>query len=111
MDRENSMASISINSPGKGSLLVAAAPSQEEAALIFSSCSMEKMSRILCMPIENLDGSRPPHRFGVDSLVTVELRNWYTSKFGVDMKVFEILGTQTIAEVGLVIAQNVRGGV
>ena len=111
MDCENSMAPVAINSPEKDSLLVAAAPSQEEAALIASSCLMEKMPRILCMPIENIDGSRPPHRFGVDSLVAVELRNWYTSKFGVDMKVFEILGTQTIAEVGLVIAQNVGGGV
>ena len=110
MDRENSMAPVATSGPEKGSLLVAAAPSHEEAASIASTCFMEKMSRILCVPIENIDASRPPHRFGVDSLVAVELRNWFMSEFGIDMKVFEILGNRTVAEFGLEIAQRVRGG-
>ena len=111
MDRDNSTApTIASNGPVKGSLLVAAAPSDEEAASIASTCFMEKMSRILCMPIENIDAGRPPHRFGVDSLVAVELRNWFMSEFAVDMKVFDILGNRSVAEFGLEIAQKVRAG-
>ena len=108
MDRDLSMPSVATSSPEKCSLLVATAQSLDEAALIGSTCLMEKMSKILCMPIENIDASLPPHSFGVDSLVAVELRNWFMSELGVDMKVYEILGNQAISEIGLQVARKVR---
>jgi hypothetical protein len=35
--------------------------------------------------------------FGVDSLVAVELRNWIVRDLEAEVKVFEILGTDSIA--------------
>lgn len=108
MDDHLSAVSVVATNPEKGSLLVAMAASLEEAALIASTCITEKMSRILCMSIDNIDTNQPPHRFGVDSLVAVELKNWFMSELGVDMKVFEILGNETITDIGLAIARKVR---
>lgn len=37
---------------------------------------------------------------GVDSLVAIELRNWFRQKMGLDMSVIEILGSVSIAQLG-----------
>lgn len=39
-------------------------------------------------------------QLGVDSLVAVELRNWFRQKVGLDMSVIGILGSVSIAELG-----------
>jgi hypothetical protein len=37
---------------------------------------------------------------GVDSLVAIELRNWFRQKLGIDMSVIEILGSASIQSLG-----------
>jgi len=39
------------------------------------------------------------HLYGVDSLIAVELRNWFT-EFSADIAIFEILGGATFKAVG-----------
>ncbi len=59
---------------------------------------MSKLSKVLSMPQENIDASKPMHVFGVDSLVAVEIRNWFNKKLNANVTVFDILGNASISQ-------------
>ncbi|KAF8241412.1 hypothetical protein K440DRAFT_656775 [Wilcoxina mikolae CBS 423.85] len=65
-----------------------------------------KLSRALSIPKEDIDTSRPFRAYGVDSLVAVELRNWFIKEIGADVAVFDIMGSRSIADLSLVAAQR-----
>lgn len=75
-----------------------------EAASIIANALMERLSNALAVPMENLDSSRPMHIYGVDSLIAVELRNWFNQKLDAEIAVFEILGEVTFQEIGALVA-------
>lgn len=81
--------------------LLAASESIDQAASIISDSLAKKLSSTLSMPLENIDPTRPMHSFGVDSLVAIKLRNWFAKEIGADVSVFEILGNESIADLGL----------
>ncbi|QSZ30469.1 hypothetical protein DSL72_000023 [Monilinia vaccinii-corymbosi] len=64
-----------------------------EAVQVVMKSLVKKISRALLMPIENIDTSRPLYEYGVDSLLAVELRNWYSRELGADVAVFDIMGS------------------
>ena len=45
---------------------------------------------------ESLDPIRPLANYGVDSLVSVELRNWARAELGIEMSALEIVGARTL---------------
>ncbi|KAI4123546.1 MAG: hypothetical protein LQ338_005219 [Usnochroma carphineum] len=73
------------------------AGSAEEAEGILMQALVRKLAKILSMPMEEIDVSKPMHAYGVDSLVGVELRNWFAKELGADLAIFEILGGATFA--------------
>ncbi|KAF7881904.1 uncharacterized protein EAF02_006592 [Botrytis sinoallii] len=80
--------------------------SQAEAASIIANALMERLSHALAVPRENLDSSRPMHIYGVDSLIAVELRNWFNQKLDAEVAVFEILGEVTFQDIGVLVASK-----
>jgi len=50
--------------------------------------------------IETLDIESTPSALGVDSLVSIELRNWFRHKLGIEVTVLEIQGSGSILELG-----------
>ena len=46
------------------------------------------------------------HQYGVDSLVALELRNWFAKKLNADVAVFDILGESTFAGVSVMAARR-----
>lgn len=48
-------------------------------------------------------------QLGVDSLVAIELRNWWRQRLGCDISVLEILDASTIGRLGLVALEGLRG--
>ena len=85
---------------------LAASKSINEAASIVSTSLIEKLSSTLSMPLENIDPTRPTHSFGVDSLVALELRNWFAKNTKADISVFEILGNESIYKLALKAAEQ-----
>ena len=79
------------------SALLASAPSIPAAGNIIRDALVQKLSRILSVPLDDVDVDQPMHRYGLDSLVAVELRNWLSRDIGADTTVFEILGNASIA--------------
>ncbi|KAL4947728.1 hypothetical protein BDW69DRAFT_189927 [Aspergillus filifer] len=69
------------------------------AAQHISYWFIAKLSQITGIPSETIDPAKPVHAAnGINSLVAVELRNWFEKKIGADVAVFEILGAMSIAE-------------
>jgi len=82
------------------------ADSVGEAASVAKEMLRIKTSRLLGAQVEDIEGNSQIERYGVDSLVAIELRNWVSKELGADVAVFEILGGMTISDIGTVIAQR-----
>jgi len=54
---------------------------------------------------EMLDLNLAPSATGVDSLVAIELRNWFKHTLGVDVTVLEILGSESLFALGKRVAE------
>ncbi|KAE9365744.1 BcPKS1, polyketide synthase [Stipitochalara longipes BDJ] len=68
-----------------------------EAQDIFLEAIVVKLSRALAVPSVDIDITKPFHAYGVDSLLAVELRNWFGKELGSDVAVFDIMATESIA--------------
>jgi hypothetical protein len=82
--------------------------SPSTAATHISNFFISKLSQITGIPREAIDPAKPVHAAdGINSLVAVELRNWFEKKVGADIAVLEILGGRSIAELcGLAVGRS-----
>ncbi|KAK7959439.1 Compactin diketide synthase [Apiospora aurea] len=62
-----------------------------------------KLSDIFNIPLSDIDPDLPLSRYGVDSLVGVELRNWLSSTVKAKVSVFEILQSASLNEFALLV--------
>ncbi|KAF2143954.1 uncharacterized protein K452DRAFT_316749 [Aplosporella prunicola CBS 121167] len=75
---------------------ISKASSKEEATEIITGALVHKTADILQMPSSEVDPSRPLYRYGVDSLVALEVRNWITRELKANMALLEILAAVPI---------------
>ncbi|KAK5996429.1 Highly reducing polyketide synthase gloL [Cladobotryum mycophilum] len=63
-----------------------------------------EIGRTICgfmlLPEEDLDITQSLTSMGIDSLVAIEIRNWYRRTFGVDISVLEIMNAGTVERLG-----------
>nr|ALQ32969.1 putative polyketide synthase [Fusarium sp. NRRL 25184] len=75
---------------------LAEASSQIDAeALVFQAVA-QKLSSIFVIPVDEIKPSEHPSKYGVDSLVAVELRNMISLQAGADISIFGILQSQSL---------------
>lgn len=56
-----------------------------------------KISRLLYVPLDEVDTEKPINDYGIDSMVAAELRNWLFTSFGKDVSLLNLLSaTMTI---------------
>lgn len=67
-----------------------------------------KLARALSMSPDDMDPTKALFEYGVDSLVTVELRNWISKEFAADIAVFDIMGGSTIVTIGELTAMKTQ---
>ena len=84
------------------------AGSLADAEAIVVAALVKKMSKSLCMAEEDIDAQKRLHLCGVDSLVAVELRNWFIKEFSADVAVFDILGDFSCVTLGALVAGRSR---
>ena len=90
--------------PTSYAALFAGVSSLFEAGAIVSQGLTRKLSKALSMPAEDVDTSKPLHAYGVDSLLAVELRNWFGKEMNADIPIFQIMGDASIAAVSTIVA-------
>ena len=58
------------------------------------------LMNLLLRPDDDLDITVPVQQLGLDSLVGIELRNWWRQTFGFEISVLQLLGFGTLEELG-----------
>jgi len=86
------------------------AESLPEVAEIAANGIAAKVCRVLSLSQDAFDVAQPLHTYGVDSLIAVEMRNWFLQILKVDVAVFEILGGATAATLGRAVVEKMRAG-
>ncbi|KAI1812332.1 hypothetical protein GGS20DRAFT_28144 [Poronia punctata] len=71
-----------------------------EAAEVITKALARRLARALAVTVKDIDVGKPPFTFGVDSLVAVELIYWFSNEVRADIPVIQILGNNTIAQLG-----------
>ncbi|KAI0849455.1 putative polyketide synthase [Daldinia vernicosa] len=84
------------------------AGSCEEGATLIGNAIASKLSDIFMTPVAEIDLSKPPAHFGVDSLVAVELRNMLVLQAAADISIFNILQTPSLAALAATVAEKSR---
>ncbi|PQE18811.1 polyketide synthase protein [Rutstroemia sp. NJR-2017a WRK4] len=85
------------------------APSIAEAGAIVTTELVKKLSRNLpSMSSGKVDLWQPMMAYGVDSLLSVELRSWFAREFAADVGIFETMNGATFSSIGLTVARNSR---
>ncbi|KAK4159042.1 reducing polyketide synthase FUB1 [Cladorrhinum sp. PSN259] len=59
-----------------------------------------KPARSLSMPASEIDPAKPPQAFGIDSLISVEIRSWLQKEIGAELRALELMGQMSIAQLG-----------
>lgn len=80
------------------SALLSQARSVEAAADIISVALVQKLARSLMVSVDDIEVSRPISRYGVDSLLAVEIRSWLFTEVQADISVFDLLSNVPISE-------------
>jgi hypothetical protein len=75
-----------------------------EGATLLETAIAAKLAGIFNVPVAEIDVSLPLSRFGVDSLVAVELRNWLNSSVKASVSVFEVLQCESLSEFAMLVA-------
>ncbi|KAL7629617.1 hypothetical protein AAE478_001139 [Parahypoxylon ruwenzoriense] len=81
------------------------AGSLEKAAAVVTTFLARRLARSLAVRVEDIDTNRPPHAFGVDSLVAVELLHWFSTEVRAEVPVVQILGSLSIKQLGVLAAE------
>ncbi len=82
------------------------ASSLSEAASVVLAALTSKLSRALSVAPEDLDPSKPLHQYGVDSLVAVELRNWFGKEFEANVTVLKIMNAVDMRAVAALVVDE-----
>ncbi|KAI0003422.1 putative polyketide synthase [Xylariaceae sp. FL0662B] len=67
------------------------ASSAEEKTEIAREAVAERLAKLLSVAPDELEVDKPMSRYGLDSLVAAELRNWLIKTFGVDVTLLDLL--------------------
>jgi hypothetical protein len=78
--------------------LLRKAASHDEALKLMTDAFLDRIAGILGLAKEDVGATQRTMDLGVDSLAAVELRNWIVRDLEAEVKVFEILGPDSIAK-------------
>lgn len=69
------------------------AKNHDEARQIVIDALLDKTASVLMLPREELDPSKDTVFYGLDSLVSIEIRNWITREFGAALQILDLLSS------------------
>ncbi|KAK1146796.1 hypothetical protein N8T08_002557 [Aspergillus melleus] len=75
-----------------------AVTSCKEAMHLVTEWTCTKLSLILGIPVSELDLNKPVHTYGVDSLVAIDLKNWFNREIGAPIDVFDLTANMDLEQ-------------
>lgn len=85
-----------------------AAASLEEKTALLLDAYLAKVAAIMGTTVETIQISQPLSAYGLDSIVAVEFRKWFSTAAGVDVPLFDILGAKSIKKLIEKVSQSLR---
>ncbi|KAM3158720.1 hypothetical protein ABEW05_000751 [Botrytis cinerea] len=82
------------------------AESANEVKKVVSTAIITKLTKSLEVELADIDTNKPFHAYGVDSLLAVELRNWFGKELGTNVAVYDIMGAENIRAMSDFVARN-----
>lgn len=98
VDRAQAQQFSSTNATGGTASLIKKlqlASSVADKESIASTALVEHIAELLGTPVSDIDAGRPMADYGLDSLVTTELRSWLNKTFGSDVSPLQLLSRST----------------
>jgi hypothetical protein len=83
---------------GEFSTLIAECTSFADAATVIFTSLTKKLAEMFMKPETDFDSSQPLSKYGVDSLVAIELRNWLVAVTKADVSLFDVLQSRSLAD-------------
>jgi hypothetical protein len=80
--------------------------SDDEISAALSAALVAKLATMFMVPEANIDDAAPLARLGVDSLISVELRNWITAVVRAECSVFDIMQAASLAGLAKTLAEK-----
>ncbi|KAL6857742.1 putative Hybrid PKS-NRPS biosynthetic cluster [Amphichorda felina] len=87
---------------------LSAAETLEDKTELLTSAFIEKVSAVMGVPAESIQKVQPLTAYGLDSIVAVEFRKWFSTAASVDVPLFDILGSKSIAALTAKAAESLR---
>ena len=75
------------------------AVSNEQASELVTGWFVIKMAQVLGLDVSDVDPDKPVHTYGIDSLVAIDLKNWFAREINAEVQVFLLLGNTSIRQV------------
>ncbi|KJZ71142.1 hypothetical protein HIM_09496 [Hirsutella minnesotensis 3608] len=91
---------------GLADILGDASVSHTEASAALTSALVSKLANMFMLPETDIDDVAPLARLGVDSLLSVELRNWIFAVTRAEYSVFEIMQAPSLAALAQTLAEK-----
>ncbi|KAI0861213.1 KR domain-containing protein [Xylaria cubensis] len=79
--------------------------SDEEAGRLVTHWYQSKVAHMLGLKINDVDVSHPVRAYGMDSLMAIDLKNWFSREMGADIQIFHLLGNKPIEAVAREVAE------
>ncbi|KAI1211797.1 ketoacyl-synt-domain-containing protein [Annulohypoxylon truncatum] len=86
--------------------MLAQATDAEAEEVIITKGLQEMLSKSMNMDPSDVEVSRPPSAYGVDSLVAVGVRNWVSRECSADVSIFEVLSDTSISKLSAMIVER-----
>ena len=80
--------------------LIRTAASQPAAEVVVVQALREKLAAGLSIPVADIDVEKAIYSFGIDSLVALELRNWFIKEMKADVTILDIMQSQSVRTLG-----------
>jgi acyl carrier protein len=103
VDPDNTKASLDEDWAQVQSLL-RAAKSPDDAIDVVSDAIVNKLAKSMMVDVQDIEKRQTITKYGVDSLLAVELRSWIYTELQVDISIFELLKTVPILDLARQIA-------
>ncbi|KAL4747556.1 hypothetical protein BDW72DRAFT_209502 [Aspergillus terricola var. indicus] len=88
--------------------LLSSTPSTDDAVALITEWACARVAQILGRSAADIEATKPIHVYGIDSLVAVDLRNWFEQEIGVHVTVFDLMGNVPLRELCCAAARESR---
>lgn len=82
--------------------------SAEEAVSMITEWIVLQVAHILGMSETDIETNKPLHSHGIDSLVAVDMKNWFLNELGAKVTVFDVMGNTSIKQISDMVAKQSR---